>query len=161
MQRWWSRIPIIWLTLLNILFLFTWKQFLKCELFLACSCGCFGFSAIEGGAHTLGVQLGPVLGETFESNSLPKEMKELFQRRTGRFVVVHLFLATLACHAVHYPHFPLETQLRTEKRFFAMISRGSRVKVFSPWQFRHFQWFSWHLSISVAILYSSGKHVDI
>lgn len=48
MQWWWSAVPIIWLTLLNILSLFTWKQFLKCELFLACSCGCFWFSAIKG-----------------------------------------------------------------------------------------------------------------
>lgn len=67
-----------------------------------------------GGAHTLSVQLGPVLGETFESNPLPKEMKELLQCRTGGFVVVHLFLAALARHAVHYPHFPLKTQLWKE-----------------------------------------------
>lgn len=68
-------------------------------------------------AHTLSVQLGPVLGETFESNSLSKEIKELFQCRTSGFIVVHLFLTTLARHAVHYPHFSLETQLWTEQGY--------------------------------------------
>lgn len=65
-----------------------------------------------GLALTLGVQLCTVLGESFEPNPLSQKMKKLLQRRPSRFIVVHFLLAALARHAVHYPHFPLETQLQ-------------------------------------------------
>lgn len=65
--------------------------------------------------RTLGVQLSSVLSEVLEPNPLPEQMKELLQSRTGRFVVVHLLLAALPCHAVHHPHLPLETELQRER----------------------------------------------
>ena len=68
------------------------------------------------GGITFGVQLGSVLGETLEANSVPQQLEELFQGRASHLVVVHLLLRALTCSAVHHPNLHLKTQLGSRKR---------------------------------------------
>lgn len=123
--------------------------------------------------HTLGVELGPVFGEAFESDPLPQQMNELLQGGTSRFVVVHLLLAALACHAVHHPHFTLETQLRREAWSLQWNGVNThqryRVEIMSEQPCWHFRENScWHFKNKHLGLYCSDRgaifrrnHVDI